>query len=116
MTITKDRILAAIAAVQPVAVEVPELGGTVYVRPLTLAGMSRFHAAVVQDATRGPAILIADCLCDASGTRLFTAADENHLADLPSRIAQRLVDAITSASGMDTAAAEGAAGNLPATR
>lgn len=43
MSSTRDRVLAAIQAFRPRAVEVPELGGTIYLRPLTVAGFARLH-------------------------------------------------------------------------
>lgn len=112
-TPTRDRILAAIGSFRPVAVEIPALGGTVHVRPLSLAGMARFQAA--KDEGRAPAIMILDCLCDEHGRRLLTDADEAALADLPSAVAQTLVEAITAASALTAEATEDAAGKSPAT-
>lgn len=43
MSNTRDRVLAAIQAFRPRAVDVPELGGTIYLRPLTVAGFARVH-------------------------------------------------------------------------
>jgi hypothetical protein len=107
----RDSILAATTHFHPTAVEIPELGETVHVRPLTLGGLSRFQAALAKDPTRGPVVMLVDCLCDATGARLFTSADEAQLSELPSAVAQRLVEIISESSALTPKTAEANSGN-----
>jgi hypothetical protein len=106
----KSRILAAIAGFKPKAIEIPELGGTVYVRPLSLAGMSLVQSLPANAIGDRLSAMIADCLCDENGKRLF-AGDEAGIAnDLPGDVARRIIDAInaqSSASDKDVGIAAG---------
>lgn len=107
----REKILAAAGKFQPVAVECGHLGGTVYVRPMTLGGMQRFLAAVEGEKHRTSVLMLTECLCEADGKRLFTKEDEPALLDLPSNVANELVEAISRASGLEPKAEAMAAGN-----
>lgn len=52
MSATRARVLAALGKLQRKPVEVAELGGTVWVRPLTVAGMGRIHALMAEPTER----------------------------------------------------------------
>lgn len=106
---SRDKILAALAALKPAAVEVPELGGTVYVRPMTVGGVSRWQAEYAKDAVKGAALAIVDCLCDENGVAVLTAADVDLVAGWPASVGNALVDAIMVNSRLKNA--EGASGN-----
>lgn len=90
----RDRILAATAAFKPVSVECPEVGCTLWVRPMSLAGVARVQAAG-DDTTKIAVAMIVDCACDENGARLFTMADEAAILDLPSAVTNRLMDAVS---------------------
>ncbi len=96
----RDVIMAAANAFKPTVVDVPELGGKVFVRPLTLAGLSRVQAARSKDPLLGNLIALIDCLCDENGTRLFSAADEETLAQLPVSLANKLFEITTDVSAL----------------
>lgn len=49
---TRDRILSALAKFAPRPVTVPALDATVYVRPLTVAGMARIHGVSAEPFAR----------------------------------------------------------------
>lgn len=49
---TRERILSALAKFGPRQVELPALGETVYVRPLTVAGMARIHGVSAEPMVR----------------------------------------------------------------
>ena len=133
MSATKARILAALAQFQAKAVEVPEMGGTVYVRPLTVAGMARIHAVmsdahellkasagegsepakagIISARERTSSIMLMDCVVDESGARIFEDADEAIVAAMPGRIAEVLLTAIEDIGGLTKDAPGIASGN-----
>jgi hypothetical protein len=127
---TKARILAALAQFAAKAIEVPEMGGTVYVRPLTVAGMARIHA-VMSDANQGikgsdaesakdatmrarertSSIMLMDCIVDETGARIFADSDEALVAAMPGKVAEVLLSAIESIGGLTNESPGVAAGN-----
>jgi hypothetical protein len=108
----KSKILAACATFRPIPVEVPELGGTVYIRPLSLGGMSAAQATMSKEPERFALLLIIDCVCDETGKRQFNKADEALiLSEFPSGAAQTLVAKITEISALGPKASENAPGN-----
>ena len=59
MSATRARVLAALGKLQRKPVEVAELGGQVWVRPLTVAGMGRIHALMAEPTERHRAAVAA---------------------------------------------------------
>lgn len=108
-TLTREKILAAAKAFTPQPIEVPELGGTVYVRPLSLAGMARHLSEPDRHGGAAMAMLL-DCVCDETGARIFNRDDAVALAEMPENVARKLVEAINAASGLDAKAVDQAAG------
>ena len=119
----RNAILAA-ADLKPVREDVPEWGGAVFLRPLTMAEKEDYEAALTRwvSALKVQAAEIADmpvpesfrvkligyALCDETGARLF---DDDHLAELSARsstVVERLYDRVGVISGLD-AGAEAAA-------
>ncbi len=94
--VTRESLLASLKALRPTALEVPELG-TVYLRPLSLAGMSKLGESK-DEKDRSKVILdvITECVCDEKGERLFTAEDRDAILQMPSGAATRIVEAVTS--------------------
>ncbi len=85
----------------PIEVEVPEWGGSVMVRKLSVADLDRYYAAVKDVNTeRSRATVLAQALCDASGNRLFGDNDAGNLVDLDAAGAERVVDAFFAANGI----------------
>jgi hypothetical protein len=69
--LTRDQILQAVDLGREL-VSVPEWGGEVYVRVMTLGERLRWEDAPTGDAS---VLLLAMTLCDDKGELLFTAAD-----------------------------------------
>ncbi len=108
---SRDKILEAANSFKPVPIDIPELGCTFYVRPITIAGLSRFQAACAKDPIRGSAMMMIECICEESGERVFKAEDEAQLNEIPSTIAQRLVEKISEISAITPKAADTIPGN-----
>jgi hypothetical protein len=75
MQLTRDQIFAA-EDLTTVAVEVPEWGGTVFVRMMTAGERDRFETDLLEHPGQDVrARLAAATACDESGQLLFTPAD-----------------------------------------
>lgn len=101
--LTRDQILALAStpAVQPV--DIPELGGQVWIRPLTVAQvMELSRAGATTDAEALPRMIVM-VVCDETGARLFTDQDLPVLGDLPVGLAGRIMQAIQKFGAMDAA-------------
>lgn len=82
----------AIPAPEVTPVDLPALGGRVYVRELTAGERDRFETDHAQSSNSDfRAKLMAACVCDESGKRLFSDADARKLSDLPASHVERLV-------------------------
>lgn len=102
--LTREDILRSVGhAVEPV--EVPEWGGTVYLRTLTAGELLALNATAHEDAsTPSPpmiARLLVACLCDESGKRLLTDADAAALESKPAPILYRLYRVAGRLNGLD---------------
>lgn len=104
----RDRILAFAATPKAKAIEVPALGGTVHIRPMSVAGMARINAE--KDQSQRAVIMLADCLCDENGVRLFTQQDEAALLGLPGLAVTKLMQELQGISGLGDGDQEAAAG------
>lgn len=95
MMLTKEQILAA-ADLPLTEVEVPEWGGTCYLRPLTAgdAGQLQSEMAAADGQVPGDfrARLVARCLVDAEGARLFEDGEIAVLAAKSATVVARLFD------------------------
>jgi hypothetical protein len=92
---------------KPVALAVPEWGGTIYVRGLTAAEAEANARDTLAARREGNEIAelvmvraVAACVCDASGAPLFTAADVAALARKSAPSISRVFRAIERLSGM----------------
>lgn len=93
MYLNRDAILAK-PELPRVAVDVPEWGGTVFVREMTGVERDRFeaaHAKAPNDNFR--ARIAVATLCDDSGKRLFSEADVAALGEASSAALSRVLDA-----------------------
>jgi hypothetical protein len=102
---------AATAAEAPTPVDMPSWGGPVYLRPVTLAQVraatTAAEAAGLEDATY---MLLARCIEQADGTRLFADEDATALEAMPLRTVKPLLATLNAINGFDETA-EALAGN-----
>jgi len=111
MALTKEEILAQTnLAVEEL--DIPEWGGTVWVRELTAAKRDGYEASLlVAKRVKGrmqmePALanakakMVVKCLVDADGNRLFQDTDINALGQLSSAALNRIVETAQRLSGM----------------
>ena len=104
--LTRDAIMAAKPPLLPL--DVPEWNGQVMVRKLTPLALAELQAA---KSDRYPVVAIRLCLTDLDGKPLFTAADDDWLAEkLPWDLIMRLGQTVLDFSGLK-ALTEDAAGN-----
>lgn len=94
------------------SVDVPEWGGTVYVRELTGRDKDRFDEAVYANTKAGEVIrgvrvlLVCLSVCDDQGVRLFADTDLEWLADKSGAIIERLYEAASRLNGLGAEAFE----------
>lgn len=113
----RSEFLAAVQTVQVEAVPCPEMGGTVYVRALTLRALGPVAARQAKEpegSLKGAAVLVAATLCGPDGATLFDPSKDDDieaLCDLPFVVVRRLSDAATALNGLGEAAVKDAAKN-----
>jgi len=113
MSLSKEAILG-IKDLQVQEVEVPEWGGSVYVRGLTGAERDAFEASVVEQRGKATKVnmvnmrakLLVLTICDKDGMPLFTHADIDELGKKSAVALQRLFDIASSLSGLSEKDAE----------
>ena len=115
--LTKDQILAVRPKVKEI--DVPEWGGSVFIRPLTLGERGRF-AQMAKPCVENPgevsrvqATVARWAICDDQGTPLF---DDQGIGELMKRSGEpiaNIFDAILAFSGMTPGAAEKLEKNSP---
>jgi hypothetical protein len=109
--VNRESILSA-KTIQTEAVEVPEYGGTVYLRGLNAADRVAFFDSIDQETespTRIGCKLIARCMVDADGTRLLTDDDAAALEAQDGKLIDRLANAANKVNGIGTEAEAAAA-------
>lgn len=101
-------------------VDVPDLGGHVYVRTLTAAEKDAYEASQVKvgkDGDLEPQLanasgnLAALVICDEQGRRLFEDDDAGELGRLPAPVLAPIVAEARKINGMNRKAVEDAKGN-----
>lgn len=84
------------------SLDIPELGGTVYVKAMSGKQRDAFESWALSD--KGPRNIrgkaAARCLCDASGNRLFSDSDAARLGEIKVSILQRIFAVIQRLSGL----------------
>ncbi len=98
--VTRDALLASLKALRPTALEVPELGGTVYLRPLTLDAMSKLSESKgdKDHQAKVATTVLTACVCDESGVRLLTQEDSEAIMQTSAGAVTRIVEAAMAAS------------------
>lgn len=115
--LSREQILAT-DGLERERVEVPGLGGYVFVREMSARERDRFDVEVFQD--RAPtevnmrAALVAACCVSSSGERLFSAEDVVQLGERSHRVLEPIVEAALRLNPFGDAA-EGAVGNSSGT-
>ena len=107
MSLSRDQILSA-GDVTIEEVQVPEWGGSVYVRSLNGRARDRFESSrfklkgdkveMIHDNTR--AVLLSLSLCDEAGTLLFSEADVAALGEKNAAAMDRCFDVAQRLSGL----------------
>lgn len=109
MSAVRDQVLSALAQFQPSAIEVA--GATVYVRPITVSGMAKIHAAQSRSPEDVPMLLLLDCVVDEQGVRIFADTDRPKLEAMPGHLAEQILAKIEEVSHMRAKSADTATGN-----
>lgn len=99
MPLSREAILDAVDY-QPHEVEVPEWGGTVLIRPLTLGGRDLLERLWSAKDPLFRAKVLALGIVGEDGKPLFTQADAQALAEKSASAAERVLDAILRESGI----------------
>lgn len=101
-----------------VQVEVPEWGGSVHLRPMTVAELDAYSNAVMRAKGSGVddfrSKLVACCLCDEKGNRLFSDKEVATLARKSGVVIDRLYRAADELNDVGPKKVEEVAGNSPA--
>jgi hypothetical protein len=122
MTLTKDQILAVPPQLKEV--EIPEWGGSIFIRPVTLKEQAKLadlgvkfeKASTLDRMKNGTLCLIQWTVCDAEGQSLFAPDDVSKLLDKSASAFLRLQDEILALSGLTKESREELEKNLlPAT-
>lgn len=111
--LTRDSILAA-RDFDLVEVDVPEWGGSVYLRGLSSRDRDRFEAGLAEsnDMNNLRARLVVLALVDENGNRLFGDEEAAILGEKNAVVMGRLFDEVRNISGMSDEALGIAEGNL----
>ncbi len=101
--------------VKMVEVPVPEWGGSVYIRPMTVRELDDYSNAVVRAKEKGlpdfRSRLVAYCLCDEKGERLFSDADVDALSRHNAVVVNRLYEACDKLNDISPRKVEEVGGN-----
>jgi hypothetical protein len=101
-----------------VVVEVPEWGGSVYLRPMNVSELDDYSNAVVRAKEKGlsdfRSRLVAYCLCDEKGKRLFGDDEVELLASHNAVVVNRLYEACDALNDISPRKVEEVGGNSAA--
>lgn len=117
--LTKEQILAAAEKREIEELDVPEFGGSVFVRGLTSGERDHYESSVMQrrgkelvpNLTNARAKLVVLALCDEKGARTFEDRDISSLGKLPARGVQRVFDKARDLAGLTDEDVEELEGN-----
>ncbi len=103
---------------QSVAVDVPEWGGSVFVRGMTAAERDQYEQELMSISRTGKTMelkyslsnvkarLAVKCIVDSDGTRLFTDSDVQAVGNKSASALNRIVDVVMALSGLTDADVE----------
>ena len=101
MNLTRDEILAARSRRKPIQVEVPEWGGTVYIKVLSAGDQVKMSSNGHAEAEM-PIWLLVGCLVSKDGSRLFTDEDVPALLEEEFPIIMRVFSEAARHNGLST--------------
>lgn len=115
MLLTREAILAA-SDLKRELVEVPEWGGDVYISTMTGADRNAWEQSLVQGGGRvnlsnATARLVAACVTDENGQRLFSDADAEALGKKSAAALERCSKVAQRLNGLTSTELEQAKGN-----
>lgn len=96
---------------QLVEAEIAELGGSVFLKPLTAGDMVDYlhtqrKEATDEDKANGTLIMLTKCVVNPDGSRLFADVPLSQLRDLPAPIFSRLISLSNEVNGVQKGADE----------
>lgn len=102
----RDAILNVVD-LKPEVVEVPEWGGSLYIRMLTASERDKFEASCVgtgkkQNLANIRARLVVLCACDEAGERLFTDGDAEALGRKSAAAVDKVFGACSKLNGFSS--------------
>ena len=102
----RDSILNVVD-LKPEVVEVPEWGGSLYIRMLTASERDKFEASCVgtgkkQNLSNIRARLVVLCACDEAGERLFTDGDAEALGRKSAAAVDKVLGACSKLNGFSS--------------
>tara|TARA_R110002020_G_scaffold150991_3_gene327926 strand:- start:1084 stop:1428 length:345 start_codon:yes stop_codon:yes gene_type:complete len=102
----RDSILNVVD-LKPEVVEVPEWGGSLYIRMLTASERDKFEASCVgtgkkQNLTNIRARLVVLCACDEAGERMFGDGDADALGRKSAAAVDRVFGACSKLNGFSS--------------
>ena len=109
MSLTREQILGQSPRTTPV--DLPELGGSVFVRQMTARERLQFLQRAESDRETTGAWLVATLTVDADGKPVFTQADVEALQDQPFGTIDRIAEAVLKLNGLHRDSAEAVSGN-----
>lgn len=77
-----------------------ELGGEVWVKPITARDVQRLAKQTEQNETNAFVQKIVLSVCDSDGNTLFSDEDKDTILNLPFGVSKKLNDAIDEVSGL----------------
>lgn len=108
--LTRDALLTAAAQPLPrTSLDLPELGGEVFVRAMSGKERDAFEGTVAKDRRQNRlsvnvrARLVAQCLVDEAGVRLLSDADAEQLGEMRADVLDRIFDLAQRLSGFSAA-------------
>src|SRR6266545_4701761 len=101
MALTREQILAAPSRQQPIPLEVPEWGGTVYIKVLSAGDQAAMSSNGHKEAEM-PIWLLVGCLVSEDGKRLFTDEDVPALLEQEFPIIMRVFSEAARHNGLST--------------
>lgn len=105
-TLSKAALLAAANQTKLEPLELPELGGTVYVKAMTAGEREAFEQDMdgkdLIKSKKVRATVFANSVTDENGNRLFTSDDIDAINNLPASIVSKVFDKSNELNGIDT--------------
>jgi hypothetical protein len=102
---TKDQIFSRPPTIETVDATELAVGSTLGVKLLSAAEFLKLSAAAKANGDQAYALWIIACVCDESGTPLFSSDDIESVTALPFPLVNRLIDAAQRVNGTAKVAA-----------